>query len=187
MSMVALLVAVRDTLRSTLQLDNQTCRITARGPKPPPGCGDRFIAVFGLDWNPIDYYSNLAIDETYSVACGITYRAPYVPYDNEGEQLYVEAAESIESLARQIMATVHQNYDPILKQANAYLTAKGSTYNIFEPLRWQTTDAQPTPVGPDWFMASRGKSESGGDEVAGLVMQVNFSGARRKQPTGSIL
>src|SRR5262249_31061148 len=132
MSMVALLVAVRDTLRSKLPLDNQTCRIRV-GPKPPPLAGDRFFSVFGTDWSSLEFDNNQAIDETFGVGVCITYRSPYVPDDDQGEQLYVEAAESIESACRNVIAIVHQNYTDILTLANNRIEQIGSTYTFIEP------------------------------------------------------
>ena len=177
MALAALLKACRSTLRTYMPLENEMCRIMP-GPRPAPSCGQKFYSIWALDWSPTDSDLNQGLDEVYSIAVTITYRAPYVPYDDQGEELFVGDLESMEADARRIIALLHQSYT-LLNVANNLISHRAS--KLFEPLRFQNADATPSYVSGEWFGAS-GSNEA----YAGLVQQVNFSGARIKQRTAEI-
>ena len=176
MSISALLKAVRNTLRAEMDLEDATCRIMP-GPKPPPSCGQRFFSVYAADWVAGDYDLNLGLDESYGIAVALTFRAGFAPYDDHGEELYIQNLESMENMIRNMIVLLDKSID-IMTQANNFITG---TYKIIEPLRFESVDAYPRYVDESWFLAQTTQS----DPYCGLVQQLNLSGARRKQVTGS--
>lgn len=177
MALAALLKACRNLIRTDMPLENELCRIMP-GPRPAPNCGQKFYSVWALDWSPTDNDLNQGLDEVYSIAITVTYRAPYLPYDDHGEELFIGDVESMENDIRRIIKLFHQSYT-LLGIANNLIPHR--TYKLFEPLRFQNADATPSYVSGEWFGAS-GSNET----YAGLVQQVNFTGARIKQRTEEI-
>jgi hypothetical protein len=176
MSMSALLQAVRNTIRSEMDIENGMCRIMP-GPKPPPSCGQQFHSVFGSEWTAGDFDLNLGIDESFGISIATTFRAGFAPYDDHGEELYIKTLQSIESRTRTLITLIDKSIE-IMVQANNLIEA--GDYKIIEPLRFQSVDPTPTYVDASWFGAA-----TTDDPFSGLVQQVNFTGARRKQVTGS--
>lgn len=181
MSAAALLKSVRNWVRSNLDLDDQTCRIMP-GPQPPPWCGERFLSIYPRDWRPGDPDLNRGIDEYFDVAIAVTYRISYSPYDEHGEEPMLEGLESLEAVLRKLLP-IHQNID-IMQAANTLLPDADLTtvYPFIEPLRWQGCDAAPTYVSQQWFHADQ---EDGDDPYAGMVQEIRFGEARRKQPVST--
>jgi hypothetical protein len=137
--------------------------------------GEVFYSVYAMDWTAGDSDLNRGLDEYYSVAIAITRRASFAPYDDHGEELYIQAYESMEHQIRRIIKLIHQSY-AVMTTANNLIDT--THFKLFEPLRFQSADAYPSYVGGEWFLAG-----DTNDSFAGLVQQVNFSGARRKQRT----
>jgi hypothetical protein len=146
------------------------------GPKPPPSCGQEFFSIFSLEWVSGSPDLNVGIDESYGVGVMISMRAGYAPFDDHGEELYIKATESLEAYSRIVMGLLDKSI-PVMQAANNLIGSQA--YTIIEPLRWQSTDASPSYVDGNWFGAA------GGDEYSGLTQQINFGGARRKQPNVS--
>lgn len=105
MSMSALLQAVRNTIRSEMDIENGMCRIMP-GPKPPPSCGQRFYSVFGSEWTAGDFDLNLGIDESFGISIATTFRAGFAPWDDHGEELYIKAISSIEARTRTLITLI---------------------------------------------------------------------------------
>lgn len=183
MSIYALLPAVRNRLRSECGFRPEECRVMP-GANPPPVAGDRFISVFGLEWAPGDPDLNRGIDEFYGVGVALSIRCGWTQYDDIAEELFIKTGLGADAILRKINAVIHQSYE-VINGANAIIpgglvAGAPTAIAIVEPLRWSGGDATPMLVGDDWFqggeLVQKNKTDSG---IAGLVLQTNFSRARR--------
>ena len=177
MSLGRLLLSVRDTLREKLTLNSLECEVMP-GPEPSPSCGQKFISVYGTNWSSSSgsEYADRAVLESYDIACAVTFRSNYVPYDRLGEALYVNRLIGMEDYCRQIIDIIHINQDindktDILIDED-YGDNAVAPHGMVEYLRWSYCDSNPKPVTGSWFSA---EDTSG----SGLVMEVRFNSATR--------
>ncbi|HEY1377295.1 MAG TPA: hypothetical protein VGF55_10900 [Gemmataceae bacterium] len=171
MSLLALLLAARDTLRSALVLTPAECEVTV-GLKPPTGCGQSYLAVHpGGGWSNS---ANEALDERLGFRVTATLRIADAPYDRSGPSRLAAARQGLLARCGQVVAALHSSYD-LLNAANAMI---GASFNGFvEPPRFRDAGTgEPREVGPDWF-----GGQPAADRTAGLALTLTFRDARRVQ------
>lgn len=174
MSLTALLVAVRDTLREKIPLAVEECGIQPDG-QPPPSAGRRYVAIHPTLWSPeITQGNSNVLDETFSLACTLTFRIPARPRDQQMEAFFLEALDGMDTLARNIVSLLHASYD-ILDSANLRL----NTQNFIEPLWFAGADASPRGVDATWFWSDNPNPRD--QQLCGYALEIRFQGARRVQ------
>lgn len=168
------MVAVRDHLRSEMDLSAQECMVLP-DPRPIPSCGQRFISIYGTNWSPSEGDNNRSLFENYDLACGVTFRSGYVPYDRMGDELYIKTIIGLEDFCRTITSHIHQN-PSILTSTNEDIDDQFP--GMLEYLRWEGTDASPRFVTGEWFTSED-------PQQTGLFMEVRFGQATRFLPFDS--
>jgi hypothetical protein len=183
--MHALMLAVRNHLRTTLKLKDAECDLTPPNGQPPPLCGQHYYAVHEGKIDPPTSYSDF--DEVYSVSVTVTVRLRGSPWDRTAQNVLYGDDKSLDRRARAVAAAVHQDTidNRIINAANALpeLLPPAEGYSVqgfYEPLRYQGMDTAHL-VGPDWFSADPGKA---GAPDCGYRKTVRFTGARRTQESG---
>ncbi len=173
MSLSALLTAVRNHLRSELDIKSEECDCQPDG-QPQPAFGSRYIAVHPTSWTPGDTRIDHGIDELFGVTCTITIRVSAVPRDRLMGEKFLKSLTGIEALARATAAVVHQNYD-VMNAANAMI---GGDHKLMQPLFWNGTQMPPRMETGTWVWSTKAAEM---DLVAALVLPVRFGNARRIQ------
>ena len=176
MSLVALLVAARDRIRSELGIDGRECGIEI-GPRPPQLFGRRYCTVYGAGWTP-DPAGELmhGIMEVYAIGCTWTFMVE-APDDRIPEEGYIKEVTSIEAYSRKVIVALHQNWD-IINAANTVI----GTHKIIEPLRWLGTDAVPTLRDAEWINSPAKHTAA----LRPITMETRFGGAMRSQTLTSL-
>jgi len=176
-------LAVRDLLRDHFSGDNFPLAPFAPedievlpGPNPPPYVGNRFIAVYGSQWDPASPDVNVAIDGYLGVSCTLTVRSPTFPLSVQGVQLYAKEVTGMSRICYEITKAVTMKPDLYTR------LAEYSSYDssVFEYLRWQGTDPAPIRVNADHFGAYNEHVENdlNGTQTMGYTMTVRFGNAR---------
>ncbi|HUT88741.1 MAG TPA: hypothetical protein VMY37_04550 [Thermoguttaceae bacterium] len=173
MSLSALLTAVRNQVRNQLKLEKLECGCQLDG-HPPPSFGGRYVAVHPTGWGPGDSQIDHGLDEVYRVTCTITMRTPVVPKDRMMDELFLKALSGMETLAREIIAHVHQNYT-VMNEANSLIAGDDK---LIQPLFWDGCDVPPRPETGAWVWSDSAKDIG---HLAALVLPVRFREARRVQ------
>lgn len=184
MSLAALLQATRDTLRITLRLPDNQCKVS-QDAQPDPTIGRLFCSVFPSDWRPGGPEVMMGIDESYGVTVGLTFMASHIPVDRT-EDLYLNVLWGMEATARQVMVAIHQEWD-VIALANQIITDRAQALGnlepvnkFVEPLRWLATDTVPQPKYGDWIFSKET------DKVCAYLLNVYFGQARRLQSTANM-
>ena len=175
----ALLYAVRDAVRAYLKYDYTRCEIRDDG-RPPPRCGDIFIAVHQLGSssemdNALDEYSNFGLT--------LTMRVTNVPIDRVGDQMLAKkkARETGFNAILDRLDFLHMNWQ-VLANANQYLVEMvgdvQEVYGFAEPARYRGAEV-PVLVGGEHFWAEPDSTE------IGLKAMARFERCRRLQAIGS--
>lgn len=146
--------------------------------RPPPYCGDRFLAIVGDDWSAVpDDDQHRGLCEQFGVVLCLTFRTSSLTYASTGQTAYIESASAMEPIIRRIIASLHQNVD-LLTRANRLLP---SSAPLLTYLRWKGCDPRPTIRGPDWFWSDTIKPNN-----VGLSWNVSFGNAVRYQTIDNI-
>lgn len=194
----ALLYAVRDGIRATgMNYGKAECEITEDG-KPPPRCGNVFVAVHGGKSHPGSANDN-NLYELFDFAVTLTMRVA-IPLDRVGDQLVarnipltinsVPAAQrqGFDAKVEQLRGFLHMNWGITVVQgrtpnsANDNIAAwcTGTVYGFCEPARYVGNEL-PTLVGGDWLA-----SDPEAVDFA-VKSELSFRDAKRFQPiTGSV-
>ncbi len=166
----ALLLAVRDRVRTVCSLSADECEVMPSG-EPPAKCGERFVAIhpggITLDSPEFEFW-----DANVSVKASVTARAGRVPADRAGTHL-VSAEDGLTDLAEMVAKSVHGSYT-VLDTANATLGVGTQPFN--EPLRCTGGIPEPRKQGPAWF-----SSDAKQVVAAGWSIEVKWSGGRRPE------
>lgn len=173
MSLSALLTAVRDHLRSELDIAEAECDCQLDG-QPQPVFGSRYIAVHPTSWTPGDTRIDHGLDELFGVTCTITSRVSATPRDRLMGNVFLKELEGTEALARAVAAAVHQDYD-LMNAANAKI---GGGDKLMQPLFWDGTQVPPRMETGSWVWSTNAAEM---DLIAAMVLPVRFSNARRMQ------
>lgn len=170
MSMEALLLAVRDRLRTECDYADAQCDVQPDGRVPPPA-GQVYVSVHPAGFRNTAEY-DLGLDEAYDVTVTLTMRAGWLPRDRVGTQQTARPSAGLYARAAAIRAALHMAY-AVTAAANE---AIGDDENGFvEPLRFSSCSA-PQEKGPEWFGA-----EGDATPAAGYAVELRFVGARRVQ------
>lgn len=172
MSQRALLLAVRDRLKTVMNLGILECEVMPDG-QPPAASGDLFIAVHEGEWRnePIE-----GMKELYGVEITVTRRAAKIAKDRLGPSLMVgPTGESMDETMRQVINIVNMN-DAINDAANAIINVAGPANGFVETLRFSGAD-KTREVGPEWFDAAGKPSKV----PVGLARTLHFGECRRYQ------
>lgn len=189
MSMIALLTAVRNTIRAAaptgLAYANKDCDIAPPNGQPPPMMGPFFVSVHEGNIQGLVSYSDF--DEVYSVDVTVTIKLRGTPWDRMVQNELYGATTSLDSRCRAIANLIHaDNIDRnISAAANALCAPPASGYAIqgfYEPLRYAGMD-RAREVGPTWFHADLDNIDANSPPY-GWAKTIHFTGARRTQELG---
>lgn len=190
----ALLYAVRDGIRAAgMGYAIPSCEIMDDG-RPPPRCGNVFVAVHGGKSRTGDANSN-NLSELFDFSVTLTMRVT-VPLDRVGDQQIARNValvplgqrQGFNAKAEQLRAYLHMNWritvltgqTPNSANDNLIAWATGAVYGFCEPARYRGVDA-PRLVGGEWFAAEPDA------EDMGVVAELRFEGAKRFQPQTSAI
>lgn len=185
----ALLYAVRDGIRKAgINYDQATCAIMDDG-RPPPRCGQFFVAVHGGKSSP-GGANNRNLDELFGFSVTLTMRV-VVPLDKLGEQQLARNIElaplgqrqGFNHKLEQLRGFLHKNWRITVLQSqtpnsandNLAAWATGTVFGFCEPAAYKGEDV-PKLVGGEWFGAEPDAADMG------IVVEMRFDGARRFQP-----
>lgn len=185
----ALLYSVRDGIRAAgMNYGKAECEITDDG-RPPPRCGNVFVAVHGGRTHPGEANDN-NLYELYDFSVTLTMRVT-IPLDRIGDQLIARNIQLVPLAQRQgfnakveqLRSFLHMNWNVVVVQgqtpnsANDNLIAwcSGTVYGFCEPARYSSAE-DPTLVGAAW-MSDDPKSEGWA-----IKSQLKFVNAKRFQP-----
>lgn len=170
MSMEALLVAVRNRLRTALTLADALCDVQHDG-SVPPSAGEVYYSVHPAGISNDDTGAH-RLDETYDVKVTVTMKVGWLPRDRYGTQSVAKASTGLYARAEAARAALHMDYTSM----NAANTTIGVADNGFvEPLKFRSCSAVAVK-GPDWFGA-----DDQANPPSGLAVELSFVGARRVQ------
>jgi hypothetical protein len=179
--MDALLFSVRDAIRNAgFGYDYTACEIREDG-KPPPRCGDWFVAV-----HPLGVKSEWmnSLNEYFDFAVTLTARCTNVPLDRIGDQLLARKLAEDKGFnwrANQISSFLHMDWG-VLQDANNWLVRllpqATTLYGFAEPAHFAGME-KPHLEGAQWL--SGDMPDADGEDIAALVAQMDFAGARRLQ------
>ena len=153
--------------------------------KPPPACGERFIAIHQLPsgWMPsrtlpTDSESEV-LHEEFNFGVTLSYRVADVPED----RFYPTIWPAIESDAKLVLKTLVVNRWTIFENINTALA--GTDNMLARPYRWLGNDG-PDPVSPLWFsyadpIDSLGKPLARSRRPAGYTYRIKLGGFERIQ------
>lgn len=193
MSMEALLLGVRDHLRTAVTADlfgealsDKNCDVQPDG-RPDPSCGLVYVSIHPGPIRQTDA-NGLSMDESYGVFITLTLRTGYVPQDRIGAHVVTKPILGLMHRARVIRRKVSMNYTPLDYAGGAYASTAwtgGREYSIaatkngfIEPLRFKTAGV-PEPKGAEWFWAV--DEGDGVPAPAGVAVTLTFDDARRVQ------
>lgn len=190
----ALLYAVRNGIRAAgMNYGRAECDIMDDG-KPPPRCGNVFVAVHGGKKHPGQANDN-NLFELYDFAVTLTMRVT-IPLDKIGTQLIARDVsllginnvplaqrQGFDAKEEQLRAFLHMNWAMVVlqgqttKSANDHLAewASGTVYGFCEPARYSGSEL-PTLVGGDWLA-----SDPEAVDFA-IKSELSFRNAKRFQP-----
>jgi hypothetical protein len=178
MSEIALLQAVRDTIQSSLNIDQSKCECEI-DELPPAGAGEFYVSVMpgGIRPGPNNNQGGGVIDEIYSVDCCVIVRIPKEPADRY-RNFIINMALLNKPIAK-VKAAIHFQV-PVLTLANTYLQAEFPGINLgtngfIEMLKFAGVDPRPQVVSGEFFKGINSEPR------AGLKRTVRFSGMRRIQ------
>lgn len=183
MSQRAYAVAVRDKIRSALNLEpiHLICDVMFDG-QPNPACGEWFYAVYAGDWRGTSEDADL--QEEIGVCVTVTRRLGFAPKDRWGPEVWAKANEGLDVQLRKIVANIHHKYD-VMNNANTIIEATNAgSWGFNVPLLF-LNGGKPEPKGPDWFSADEG-STGGKFANAGVAQTLTFGRAQRCQPIESM-
>lgn len=186
----ALLYGVRDGIRKAgFNYGVGECEIMDDG-RPPPRCGNFFIAVHGGKSRPGGANSR-NLDELVGFSVTLTARVT-VPLDRVGDQqiarnitlVPLAQRQGFDAKMEQLRGFLHMNWritvltgqTPNSANDNLAAWATGTVYGFVEPARCVSGVETPKLVGGEWFSA---EPEA---EDMGIVSELRFDGARRLQP-----
>jgi hypothetical protein len=190
MSLSAMLIAVRNTLRSTCGFSDFECDVQ-NDPQPYPGSGRRTIAVYPGECRG-GPHSDGGMHEYIGINVGITLRLSGTPVDAVTSDLYLKTLTGVEDLQRQIRNAIHRNYT-LMGAANTIIAGRydvtadptatppvvGFTSDKFiTALEWMWSTPVPEIKLGDWFYSDNE------NEIArkhGLFADVRFANAHRPQ------
>lgn len=188
MSMHALLLTVRNTIRSTLGYADKDCDLAPPDGQPPPSCGDVYVAVHEGSSQMNVSYSDF--DEVVNIDVTVTMKLRGVAFDRLTQQLLYGDEKSLDRRARAIAAAIHADTTggAVTNAANALKEllppAEGhSVQGFFEPLRCAGIE-KAREVGPAWFHANLDNPNLVLSNFCGYTKTIRFVGARRIQETG---
>jgi len=185
-------VVIRDMLRdafadyASFPLESHQIEVMPDN-RPPPSCGDRFIAVYGDDWNPVTDDANTGLDYYLGVSCTLTIRSPKYPTWERGKSLYAKEYTGMGSVCLKIMTTVSQEVSFLTRihaldeYVNEFYDETNDLYvgQVYEFPRWLGTDPSPVPAYADHFRATNEHlQDQGGESIMGYTMTVRFGKIR---------
>ena len=177
MSQRALLLAVRDYLRSELEYTDSQCEVTFDG-QPPAVAGERFVAIHAGSWTGDEETEGL--EEEYGIEVTVSVKAGRVPRDRIGTNLLVgPTGESLDNHLEDIRAALHLDKGayPVLALANATIGASENGFVV--PLRFRD-GGKPTEKDHAWFGVAP-PDVKGLLPPAGIAQTLTFGGAKRVQ------
>ena len=180
MSMRALLLAVRDTLKTTATtpiswtaLTQYQCEVMVDG-MPPPMAPEMFWSVWPGSISSMGQTQD-SLNELYGCTVTLSMRLTKEPYDKWGVNGLTRATTGLLVMAEATRAVLHMNYGVCASATSLARTTVDAADNEFcEPLSFSS--APPVrKVGGSWWQSTEG------EPLAGIVMDLNFGGARRTQ------
>lgn len=166
--MSALLLAVRDSLKTSLSYTEAQCEVGWDG-RPHPKAGQVFVAVHPGGIRE-EYVEGRA--DVYNLTVTLSMRIGQLPVDRVGKSLVVLATTGLYDRAHAIAACLHRN-TTVMSDANT--TIGGSANGFCEALRFLSMSI-PQQQGPEWWWA-----EDDANPPVGLSIAIEFGECRRFQ------
>lgn len=167
-----LLIAVRDRLRTRLELRDTECDVELDD-QVPAVSGDLYITVTpaGGRAGPRHATSGGAIDVMFGCRVTVFQKMADVPRDRR-RSVFLERARGVNKRLDAVMSAIDFSYD-VTTAATALLVAG----QFVEPFKFTGLDDRPQPVVRDAYDAA-GAITKGGDPVLAIKRGINFFGAR---------
>lgn len=167
----AMLVAVRDRLRTELSLTNDECEIEY-DELAHASVGKRYVIVIpgGLRPGELHDPNSGTMDEIVSVSVMVILRNRDVPRDRM-RQMFVSTNAALNRQIARVREAIDCKVD-LLAEADEWLVTAQTGQGFCEMLRWVGQDDKPRGVNPEIFSGD-------GTQAAGMARVIRFSGARR--------
>lgn len=169
----ALLEAVRDQIRSVLNIKDRQCEIEFDDDEIPAIVGDLYIIVMPgtIQPGPRHDSSGGVMDRIFSVDVSVVIRATAKPADRRRE-IFNANLGSINARLQAVFDAIDFSY-VTMNAANVIIQANESSSEGFtEPLRFAGA-GRIRPVPGETFKGG------GNEKVAGLIRRMSYGGARR--------
>lgn len=168
----ALLIAVRDRLRSVCKYSDQQCDIEF-DELTPGTVGETYVIVSTGGFRPGKHQntSGTVRDYVYGVNVTPIKRIRHVPRDRFRD-VFLNNLSGLAAEIEKITDAIDWSYG-LITAANTELTKLGDTAQGFiEPLKFASVEQKPRLISPDVFAAT-------GQQAAGMGRTIYFFGARR--------
>ena len=140
---------------------------------PKPGCGKRFISIYGGSVsNPDPLTSPPRLRMAYEVLVTITVRNTTTPIHRQKNR-YAIASDSLMTTAMAVAKRLNGNYTGIMAGAKTLLDASTVGGSYTGSIVFRSMDANPQVVGPEWFYADEGSVND-----SGLAITMQFGTVR---------
>lgn len=142
-------------------------------PNPKPGCGKRFISVYGgTVTNPEAGTNPPRLRMAYDVLITITSRYSTTPIHRQKNR-YAIASDSLLMDAMTVAKLINGNYLQVMAGAKALLDESSIGGIYTGNLTFREMDSNPQVVGPEWFHADEMKETD-----CGLAITMRFGTVR---------
>lgn len=157
MSARALLLAVRDQIRTTYTLDEGQCDLMDDG-QPPPRAGELFVAVHPAgSWQNAAPEADTYLRELFGFHVTVSVKLGHVPVDRKGRAAILDEILStnrpgvaLVDRCERLAKILHLNYT-IMAAANVYLQANDADREpLVKPPRFEV-GVGPMKKSPDWW------------------------------------
>jgi hypothetical protein len=190
MSLSAMLIAVRNQLRTACSFSNSECDVQ-NDPMPYPTAGRRVITVYPGECRG-GPHSDQGIHEWIGINVGITLRLSGTPNDAITSEIFLKTLTGIEALSRKVMVAVHRNY-AVMAAANAIIATANdvtadpdhvppivafTTDKFITALEWRFTTPVPEVKLGDWFSTDNPDAIN---RKHGLFVNIQFVDSHRPQ------
>lgn len=156
--------AVRDRLRTVLELNDNQCDITEGG-LPFSVSPHLFIGIANPGFGPGQYVER-GISETYNLAIVVSVRCGDIPRDRR-RQIYLDPTSGVQSVTREVIAAIHNEWQ-LIAAINSQTAQNGLT--LVSPFVYTGASDSESRDGSHWVGSSP-------TDRAGAAQSVSFGGA----------
>jgi hypothetical protein len=174
MSMPALAIAVRDTIRADPNYGDKHCNVEFDERAPATAPQLYIIVTFGSHIAGENNEAGQLIHGEYGIDVAVALRSPVKPRDRKRD-LWIESANSFRFHEITIVGLIHFRYD-VITAANVLITSQegGTPCGFYKPLSYN--GAGPIREAPSEIFAG-----VTGETQAALIQTLRFRGAMRQE------